>query len=185
MEQIIYLDGQLLIWFQNFLRHPILDRFFIFYTSLGDIGLLWIVLGLVFLAFRKTRRTGLLLLLALALSHLFNTVILKNLIERPRPYTVLQQVESVIGPVSQTSFPSGHSATAFASAMIPFLREKGFLRWVPLILAILMGLSRVYVGVHYPIDVLAGAVVGSLTAYSVFWIDRRLTRTKIQQQSRA
>ncbi|HHU53005.1 MAG TPA: phosphatase PAP2 family protein [Clostridiaceae bacterium] len=177
-------DGDLLHFIQKITEHPLLDKFFTFYTSLGDKGYLWIVIGILLLFFKKTRKTGFLLLISLLISHLLNTLVLKNLIDRPRPYEVLPDIRMVIGRVKETSFPSGHSATAFGSAFVVFLREKGWLGWTALAMAILMAFSRLYVGVHYPTDVLAGSIIGILIASGVFFLDKYIS-SKINSQNKS
>ncbi len=160
MEQVLTFDGNFLLWIQNTFQHPLLDRFFIFITHLGDFGILWILLGLSLLLFKKTRKTGIILCVSLLMTHILNTLIIKNLVMRPRPYESLPDIVNLIGPQSQSSFPSGHAASSFASATVPFLLEKNFLKWLPIILACLIAFSRLYVGVHYPLDVFVGALIG-------------------------
>ena len=169
-------DGDLLLFFQRMTEHPLLDKFFVFYTSLGNKGYLWIAIGIILIIFKKTRKTGILLLISLLISHLLNNFVLKILIDRPRPYEVIPNVRMLIGKVEETSFPSGHSAIAFGSAFVIFLREKGWLRWTALVMAILMALSRLYVGVHYPTDVLAGSIVGMLIASGVIFSEKNISR---------
>ena len=84
-------DGELLLFFQKLTQHPILDKFFTFYTSLGNRGYLWIAVGILLIVYQKTRKTGILLLISLLLTHLINNYFLKFLIERPRPYEVLEE----------------------------------------------------------------------------------------------
>lgn len=160
-------DAELLLWIQEISESPILDRFFVFFTALGDHGYLWIGTGVVLLCFKKTRVSGLLLLVALLCTHLLNNLVLKELINRPRPYEAMDMVRLLLDPQPETSFPSGHSATAFGSAFVLVIREKAWLRWIPFGAAVLMAFSRVYVGVHYPIDIAAGALVGILVAFLV------------------
>ena len=94
-------------------------------------------------------------------------------IARIRPYEVVEGLKLLIEPQSDFSFPSGHTCASIgaALAMYPFLERK----WgIPLvILAVLISLSRLYVGVHYPTDVLGGAVVGVLAAWGAVRIVKR------------
>ncbi len=157
-------DGQLLIKIQELTKHELLDSFFIFFTALGDYGIIWIACGITLLFFKKTRMSGILLLISLALTHLLNSVVLKELINRPRPYEALEGVRHLIAEHHESSFPSGHAATAFGSAFVLVLREKNFMRPLALATAVLMAFSRLYTGMHYPLDVLAGSAVGILMA---------------------
>ena len=104
---------------------------------------------------------------------LITNVALKNIIARIRPYEVVEGLKLLIEPQSDFSFPSGHTCASIgaALAMYPFLERK----WgIPLvILAVLISLSRLYVGVHYPTDVLGGAVVGVLAAWGAVRIVKR------------
>lgn len=160
-------DGELLLFLQETTRNDVLDTIFPLLTKAGDLGLIWIALGLALLLFRKTRVTGVLLLLSLALAHVLNTLVLKELFGRQRPFEALEGVRLLITPPGEASFPSGHAATAFASSVVLIYRERGLLRWLPCLLAILIAFSRIYVGVHYPLDVLGGAIVGTLIALLV------------------
>ena len=132
---------------------------------LGDAGWFWIILGIVLLIPKKTRKAGIAALAALAIGALITNVALKNIIARIRPYEVVEGLKLLIEPQSDFSFPSGHTCASIgaALAMYPFLERK----WgIPLvILAVLISLSRLYVGVHYPTDVLGGAVVGAFAAW--------------------
>ena len=108
------------------------------------------------------------MLVSLALTYLVNNLLLKELIDRTRPYEVFDKVQRLIEKQHDTSFPSGHSASSFAAAMCIYL--NGYKRYgIPLLLlALLMALSRLYVGVHYPGDVVTGAIIGSLMAWLVY-----------------
>lgn len=171
-------DGQLLLWLQEVTATPLLDRFFVFFTALGDHGYLWIGSGIVLLCFKKTRLSGFLLLISLLSAHLINNLVLKEIVNRPRPYETMDQVRLLIGEQAETSFPSGHSATAFASAFILVFREKAWLRWTALVAAILMAFSRVYVGVHYPIDIVVGSLVGVVVAWLICMVAELVIRRR-------
>ena len=155
------LDFNILFWIQDFIRNDVLDVIIPIYTSLGEDGIIWIVLGLVLLIPKKYRKTGIMVLAALLVMLVVNNLILKNLIARPRPcWTYPEMVQLVHNP-SSYSFPSGHTCASFAavSAWWKFL-HRGWTKGVCAGMAACMGLSRLYVGVHYPSDVLAGALVG-------------------------
>ena len=161
MEAILQWDGQALLFIQEHIRQVWMDGFWKTITHLGDAGWFWIMLGIVLLIPKKTRKQELLLGGAgdRSIDHKRGT---QKLIARIRPYEVVEGLKLLIEPQSDFSFPSGHTCASIgaALAMYPFLERK----WgIPLvILAVLISLSRLYVGVHYPTDVLGGAVVGRL-----------------------
>lgn len=149
------------------LHTPVLTAVMKVITSLGDAGLIWILLALVLLLIPKTRKTGVVVALALILDLLLCNVLLKTLIARTRPYEIQTMVEILIRKPSDYSFPSGHTAASFAAASALFFakgRDKRL--WAPaLMLAVLIAFSRLYFYVHYPTDVLGGAAIGLLCGY--------------------
>ena len=164
-------ESGIILWIQENVRGPVGNVFWQFITHLGDEGYLWIAMGVVLLFFKKTRPIGFTVLVSLLLDFLTINVVLKELVARPRPFVVNEIIEPLVGGVSPyRSFPSGHSGGSFAAMFALY-------RWVPkkigipaLFLASLVALSRLYVGVHYPTDILAGFVIGfvcSALAYAV------------------
>ncbi|MDD3063847.1 MAG: phosphatase PAP2 family protein, partial [Massilibacteroides sp.] len=104
---------------------------------------------------------------ALMGSFIIDNIILKNLVARTRPYEVVQGLQLLIGKQNDFSFPSGHTGSSFASAVILY-KELPKKYGIPLIgLATLIGFSRLYLAVHYPSDVLGGAIIGTLIAILV------------------
>ena len=161
------LDGAVLLWLQEYLRGPVLNAFFMLYTALGNMGVLWLVLSVVMLCFKKTRKAGAAALFALAIGFVCTNIVLKPLVQRTRPWLVVEGLTALILEGDPHSFPSGHTCASFATACAwrPYLPK----RWgnVAVLFAALMGFSRLYVGVHFPSDVLAGALVGCLSAWIV------------------
>lgn len=163
LEWLIDLDGGLLLWIQEYLRGPVLNTVFTWYTALGNAGTLFLALGVIMLFFKRTRKAGVTVLVAVAIGFVCTNLVLKNLVARPRPWLDVAGLVPLIYEGDPNSFPSGHTTVAFAFAggMI-WAAPRKWMRWVALIVAILMGFSRLYVGVHYVSDVLAGVVVGLL-----------------------
>ncbi len=173
MEALLNLDGNILIWIQEFLRNPILDPFFKVVTALGNAGIFWIIATLFLLIPKKTRRVGMMSAFALLWSLLLNNILLKNLVARTRPYYVVEGLIPLIKKPSEFSFPSGHAGSSFASACALYRNlPKKYGIWF-LALAIFISLSRLYVGVHYPSDVLAGAITGIICSYLGQWVVKR------------
>ena len=165
LDSLLQLDGQLLMAIQN-LHQPWLDPVVSVYTKLGDAGIMFIALSVGFLVCKPTRKAGIVALMAMVLGLLVTNVTIKPLVERARPWTVLPIVP-LVTEKDPNSFPSGHTCAAFAAGMSWLWALPGRWRWFALVLAVCMGLSRLYVGVHYPSDVLAGAAVGTLCAWAV------------------
>lgn len=174
LEFLPKLDGAVLLWIQEYLRGPLPDTFFAFYTSLGNAGLVWLVLSVLMLCFKSTRKAGVTALLALVVGFIFTNVLLKPMVHRTRPWLVVEGLTALIAEGDPHSFPSGHTCAAFAAACA----WRSYLpkRWAntALVCAVLMGFSRLYVGVHFPTDVLAGAVIGCLCG----WLANRLVKIK-------
>ena len=172
-EWIQNVDAGILLWLQETLRGGVLDAPLKLLTTLGNAGILWIALSAVMLCFPKTRRAGLLALAAMGICYLFNDVLIKGLAARPRPFVTVPELWPMVAPPGSWSFPSGHTCSSFAAAGI-WLRtlERGWMKAAALILAALMGFSRLFVGVHYPSDVLAGMCVGLLGSQLIYWAYR-------------
>ena len=143
-------------------RTELLDTFFLIVTKIaGSYGQLWVVVGLALLIPKKTRWTGIAVLISYVGVYIFGQMILKNLISRPRPCQVDQAFEMLVARPSSSSFPSTHSAWAFAASTAIFMKYKkaGIAAFV---VAALIAFSRMYMFLHYPTDVLCGIIFGIL-----------------------
>ena len=156
---ITQFDLSVLDWIQLHLRGGFLDALAPIITLFSEGGFFWIGLTLLLLILPKTRKCGLAMVLALALDVLLCNVIIKPLVARPRPYTYRPELELLVERLSDFSFPSGHTAIAFSGASA-LLFSKNRLGWAAIVLAALIGLSRLYLYVHYPTDVICGAALG-------------------------
>ena len=123
---------------------PILDKFMAAITSLGNAGIIWIILAAVLLIYPKTRKTGIIVAAALIVDLILCNVILKNLIARTRPYDINTAVQIIIAKPHDYSFPSGHTAASFASVAALYLAgaKKGWK--IAGVLAVLIAFSRLY-----------------------------------------
>lgn len=174
MDLLLQLDGNILLWIQEWLRQPWLTPTVALYTKLGDAGMLWIALSLILLCFPKTRRAGLVSLLAMALGLLCTNVVLKHLVARTRPWLTVEGLTPLVTENDPNSFPSGHTTAAFAAALAWWHTLPGRrMRAAALCMAVLMGLSRLYVGVHFPSDVLVGGIVGAACGVLAWQIAKR------------
>ena len=147
----------------------------VFNTFVGSKGQLWVILGVLLLLIPKTRKAGLCVLLSYALAYLIGDSVLKDWIARPRPCAIDETVALLISRPSSFSCPSVHTMLAFASAssVFWFYKRAGI---AALIFAALVGLSRMYFFVHFPTDVLLGAVLGFLIGTAVCFLIKKVRR---------
>lgn len=176
-DGLLALDGGVLLWMQENLRGPIQNAVLSFYTTLGNAGLLFIALALLLLCFRRTRKAGFTALLALAVGAACTNLILKNLVSRPRPWLNVAGLLPLVTENDPNSFPSGHTTAAFAFACALWrAAPKAWMKWTALAAAVVMAFSRLYVGVHYPSDVLAGVLIGAFAGWAADKLCKRLKK---------
>lgn len=170
LHTLSQLDGQTLLFIQDHLRFEELNPFMIRFTNLGEFGLIWIIITVLLLIPKKSRRAGICSALALVASLCVTNFFLKNYVARVRPYEVVEGLTSLLGPVGEWSSPSGHASSGFAAAAAIYKSRPKRVGVPCIILAALLAWSRLYVGVHYPSDVIGGAIIGALLGLIVFWI---------------
>lgn len=171
-------DAGVLLWIQENLRSDALTVIMKGFSVFGSYGIGMIAVTAILLIPRKTRRTGVTSGLALIFGALAVNVILKPLVVRPRPYVTLDDLEPLMKEMKDPhSFPSGHTQAAFALAVsVCLVLRKKLLSVLALAFAVIMGFSRLYVGAHYPSDVIAGALVGIAAAFAGYGILRLIDR---------
>jgi len=159
------------------LHNPLLDKIMVLITHLGDSGLIWIITALVLLCIKKYRKDGLVMGLALVFGLILGNLILKNVIQRPRPCWVDPSVLLLIANPTDYSFPSGHTQAAVAAAVVLWHADR---QWgiAAAILAVGIAFSRMYLYVHYPTDILGGIVSGALCAGAALWCGEHLSILK-------
>jgi undecaprenyl-diphosphatase len=164
-------DNRIFFWVNQRIQHSVLDAFFSRITHLGGASAT-ILFSLCFSLFGQgsLKIAGLQSLVALIVSHI-PVAILKKKYPRLRPYLIFPQTKIGKNPLTDHSFPSGHT-TAIFSIVLPFMMTMPLLTFALLPLALMVGISRMYIGLHYPSDVLAGSLVGTLSAIAtvVFWV---------------
>ena len=162
-ERIILQENRLLRWLNHGLRHNAFRTTMIFVSRLGD-GVLWYSLAVALLLWQGFSAWRAFLAAALAIAFciaLFKA--LKKRTSRPRPFEVMSDLQTAIPPLDQWSFPSGHAMNAFAAAVLVqiFFAPLALIIWP---MAVLIALSRIALGLHYPSDVVVGAGLGALLA---------------------
>ena len=145
-------------------------------TLFGEGGVFFIAIAVILLLIPKYRKMGAMLGLALAIGFLVGNLTLKPLIARIRPYDMPGvEIELLVSDLGDKSFPSGHTLACFEAATVLMLNDKRF--GIPaLVIAISVALSRLYLYVHYPTDVLAGAVLGIAFGVASVYLVRRIVK---------
>ena len=171
IEFITQIDHEILIFIQENLRFDWLTEPTVFVSHLGDHGKIWIILCLILLLFKRTRKAGFCGLIALLINLLITNVTLKPMIGRVRPYEQFNDLLLLLEKQKDFSFPSGHTSSSFAAAWAIFQMDRDgvkrkILGMADMFLAIWIAWSRLYVAVHFPTDVLAGALIGIFSAWA-------------------
>ena len=198
MDSFTQLDGNLLIGIQHALNADWLTPIMKFITFLGEKGIFWIAVCLLLMVFKKTRRLGIICSLSLLFTFIICNLCLKPSIDRVRPWVTFPLVNPMMPPPGDASFPSGHSANAMGPAWAMFLATMPVkttsgssydmvrcLGWkgeglspqlmhkfgiAAVVLAVLIAISRLYLGMHYPSDVVCGLLIGMIVATIVYRI---------------
>lgn len=163
-------------WLQQF-RNPVLDALAVFFNYAGEHGEIWIAFTLLLLLFRRTRKAGLAMAIALISYLIAGDFILKPLFARPRPCDVNTAVTILVNRPHGHSFPSGHTASAFAAAFALWLQNRKL--GVPaLVLAAFIAFTRLYLYVHFPTDILGGVVLGLALGALASWMSDKLAAVR-------
>ena len=159
------LELAVLDWMQLHLRCEPLDRLMPFVSGLSNHGEIWILCAALLLFIRRQRACGLSAACALTLDLIACNIVLKPLISRIRPFAFRPDLSLLVSPPGDASFPSGHTAAAFA--VVFALKTAGSPLWRPaLALAAVTAFSRLYLYVHWPTDVLGGILLGAAVGWA-------------------
>lgn len=165
---------------QNNIANPVLDFVAVFISSFGTMSILWVVLTITFLIVKKTRRLGYAMIIAFVLTFLIGNCIIKPIAARTRPYDINTAIQLIVRPEHDYSFPSAHTFFAFSSATVIFIRYRKAGVFF-LIFAVLMGLSRMYLYVHFPTDVICGAIFGVIVGIAAHFLENKLNAVTCRQ----
>jgi undecaprenyl-diphosphatase len=175
MDFLLNLDTQIFYFINSSLANPIFDKIMPYITEIEPWILIYL-LGFWFLFFKSGRVgkiTAITLILTIIATDQINSSLIKEYVGRIRPCHVLDHVRLLVGCGGGKSFPSSHAANNFAAAyVITYFFKKN--QWFFYSIAGLMAFSRVYIGVHYPLDILGGTLVGLIVAYLITFL---LTKT--------
>lgn len=176
------MDLAILDAIQTHLQSPFMDTFMVFATHLGDLGLVWLIAAVVLIAQPKHRIYGVAVILALILAVIAGSLILKPLFGRLRPFDAIGGFPLLIPIPSGDSFPSNHSMASFAAATVlcclPRSMRGGLLIKIgAVVIACLIAFSRLYLYVHYPSDILVGALLGIALGFAALALAKRIMKS--------
>ena len=173
-------DLPILDWIAANLWCPILDVAMPIITLLGDAGIFWIAVAVLFIFIKKYRKTGIGMMLALMMGLLICNIWLKPTVARMRPYDFqmeyfMKEIPLLAGAMHDFSFPSGHTIASFEAAVVILLNSKKL--GIPaMILAVLIAFSRLYLYVHYPTDVIFSVFLGTAFALLGNWLAGKIMK---------
>lgn len=153
------IDWSILNWIQDVFGSTFMDVIMPKITALGNAGIIWIIIGICLLFSKKYRKTGIFVLVGLLVGLIVGNGLVKNLVARQRPCWINPEFPLLIPTPTDYSFPSGHTQASVIAATILTMANKKW-GYVVIPLAVLIAFSRLYLYVHFPTDVLGGAIMG-------------------------
>jgi undecaprenyl-diphosphatase len=179
IDFIVYIDRLLFSFFNQTIANPVFDVLMPFVTDLNKYTLSFVVVGLIWISLiiwggKTGRLVAVGLILVIALTDHFNSAIMKSIFDRSRPCHFvggifnMENVRLLISCGSGRSFPSSHAANNAAAATFLTWFYPRF-KWYFIAFALMIGLSRIYVGVHFPVDIAGGYFVGIVCGFIVIY----------------
>lgn len=177
------IDWTILDKIQSMLSSGFMDWLMPKITMLGNAGIIWIIIGVVLLISKKHRKIGFLVLVGLLMGLIIGNGIVKNLVARPRPCWINKNFNMLIPIPKDYSFPSGHTqASVIAATILTFYRKEW--GWIVVPLATGIAFSRLYLYVHFPTDVLGGAVLGFTIGLVTYYAGNKLIDAILKKRQR-
>ena len=171
MEIIQSFDQSVLDWIQANLSCGFMDGFMPAVSALANAGIIFFAAAGIMLFFRNYRRCAVNILICMAVAAVVANLIMKPLIARDRPCWLNEEIQLLVAVPQDFSFPSGHTLHSFMVATVIFMYDRRI--GIPsFVLAALIGFSRLYLYVHFPTDVLCGALLGVAFAVGGYYLLR-------------
>ena len=164
LERIAFFELEILDFIHKNMSSPFMDNVMRFITSLGNGGKIWIIVALAMLLSKKYRSTGITVITGLLLGLLIGNVLLKPAVARVRPFEFKEGIELLIKAPTDFSFPSGHTLSSVIASLV-IVQKHRKIGCAAIVIALLIAFSRLYLYVHFPTDVLSGAVLGCVISF--------------------
>lgn len=179
MDLINSIDTIIIDFIKNTFQCDFLDFVMPLITAIGNGGILYIIFALILICFRRTRKYGIMLGMALLFGLIFGNILLKNIIARPRPFSG-KDISLLIPAPRDWSFPSGHTMASFETASVLWYMNRR-IGTVMIIIASLVAFSRLYLYVHYPTDIIAGCLLGISFGYCAIVLYNYITNKTLNK----
>ena len=173
IEKIYEFDHSVLLYIQENMRTDYLTPLMKTSSLFVNIGIIWILLSIVLICIKRTRMIGIMTLTSLAFCICINNIFVKHIVARARPFDTYSDLFPLIKKPTDYSFASGHTTASFAAAgiLVRFLQRP--LAVLIVFFSVLVAFSRLYLGVHYPTDVLCGMAIGILGSTFVYMMFKK------------
>lgn len=168
-KRINIFDNYILFVINKYIQNKYLDKLMPVVTSMGNLGIIWIIMAIALILDKPYREIGDVVILTLIISTIVGEGIVKHIIRRVRPCNQKNSLNILISKPMSYSFPSGHTLSSFAVAEVLSMYFTEY-KLIFMIIAFLIALSRIYLYVHYPTDVIAGIILGILCSKLIFII---------------
>jgi undecaprenyl-diphosphatase len=163
------LDNYILCAIKKYVQNKYLDILMPIITTMGNLGFIWIMVAVVLLLDKPYRLIGDIVILTLIISTIVGEGVVKHIVRRVRPCNQQNNVSLLIARPISYSFPSGHTLSSFAVEEVLSMYFTQY-KLIFITIAFLIALSRLYLYVHYPTDIIAGIIVGILCSKLIFMI---------------
>ena len=167
-KNIAKFDNYILNIIKRYVHNKYLDIIMPITTVMGNLGVIWILIAIILILDKPYRVVGNSIILTLIISTIVGEGIIKHIVRRVRPCNKLENINAISLPKSY-SFPSGHTLSSFAAAEMLSMYFTEY-KLLFMLIAFLIALSRLYLYVHYPTDVISGIIIGVICSKIIFII---------------
>ncbi len=176
VSYLLALDEKILLQLQDRIRRPKLNVWMRRISALGNGGFLWLACAAILLCIPPVRSVGIVIVCAQVIGVVLTNGLLKHLVARHRPFYKLKRLKPLIKLPTDWSFPSGHTTSSVSASLLMVCMLPFYIGIPAVLMGAAIAFSRMYVGVHYPSDILGGAIMGALCAWGGFILMQTITQ---------